>query len=280
MILPSRHEFAVGLTVCAVTVIASPAMAQYAPPTQPSCNCGPSAMPTYVPAPQPAVRPLDYSPRSGVTYRDGVTFKSARTDLGASGGDVYTGPALWSGLYLGGHLGYGRGTTQITDPSLGSVTTSGGFGGVHLGFNVQQGAMVYGVEGDLSLNHMSGRTSFASGLNAISERNWNASLRSRVGYAFGSALIYATGGVAIAEHEVAIAAGGIQVGGFKDAGKTMYPGFVIGGGLDWKFMSNVSLRTEILHYRFGTRDIDTGGVSVPTKLDETVVRAGVSYHFN
>lgn len=275
MILPSRHELAVGLTVCAAATFAPPARAQYAPPTEPSCDCGPSAMPAYVPSPQPARRPLDYSPRTGVAYRDGNGFKSARTDLGASSAPPYTGPALWSGLYLGGHLGYGGGTTEINHASLGSVTTSGGFGGVHLGFNVQQGAIVYGVEGDLSLNRMSGSKTFASGLDAISDRNWNASLRGRVGYAFGDALLYATGGVAIAEHEVSIAAGG-----FKASGKTMYPGFVIGGGLDWKFMSNVSLRTEILHYRFGTRDIDFGGASVPTRMDETVIRAGVTYHFN
>ena len=272
MILPSRHELAVGLAVCAV--IATPAQAQYAPPTQPSCNCGPSAMPAYVPAPQPAVRPLDFSPRSGVTYRDGANFKSARTDLGASSAPPYTGPALWSGFYVGGHLGLGGGTTRINDPALGDVSTRGGFGGVHLGFNVQQGTMVYGVEGDLDLNRMSGRKTFASGLDAISDRNWNASLRGRVGYAFGSALLYATGGVTVAEHEVSVAAGG-----FKASGKTMYPGVVIGGGLDWTFMPNVSLRTEILHYRFGSRDIDFGGVNVPTKMDETVVRAGVTYHF-
>ena len=122
---------------------------------------------------------------------------------------------------------------------------------------------------------MGGRKTFASGLDAVSDRNWNASLRGRVGYAFGNVLLFATGGVAVAEHEVSVAANG-----FKAGGKTMYPGFVIGGGLDWKIMSNVSLRGEILHYRFGTRGIDIGGVNVPTRMDETVVRAGVTYHFH
>jgi outer membrane immunogenic protein len=277
--LKSRHGRIASAAAATFFTSITTVAAQYAPPTQPSCACGPSAMPAYVPAPQPALRPLDYSPRSnsGVTVREGAstTYRPARTDLGASASQTYSGPALWSGLYAGVHGGYGSGTTRINDPDLGAMDNRGWFGGVHLGYMAQQGALVFGVEGDFDLSRASGRKTFASGLDALSDRNWTSSLRGRVGYAFGNALVYGTGGVALAEHEVTVAAGNLRT-----SGKTMFPGFVIGGGLEWKMTNTVSLRGELLHYRFGSRNIDFNGYTVPTKIDETVVRAGVSYHFN
>jgi outer membrane immunogenic protein len=250
------------------------ANAQY---TQPSCACGPSAMPAYVPAPQPAVRPLDYSPRSnsGVTVREGANYRPARTDLGASASETYVGPALWSGLYAGLHGGFSSGTIHVNDPGLGDIANRGWFGGAHVGYLAQRGALVFGVEGDFDLSRASGRKIFASGLDAMSDRNWTSSVRGRLGYAFGNAMIYGTAGAALAEHEVTVASRGLQT-----SGKTLFPGFVVGGGLDWKVMNNISLRGEVLHYRFGARNMDVGGATLPTKMDETVVRAGVSYHFN
>ncbi len=279
MIALSRRRWrsAGAALITAATLLCTEASAQIAPPTNPSCNCGPSAMPSYVPAPQPAVRPLDYSPRSGsgVTVREGAIYRPARTDLGASASPTFSGPALWSGLYAGVHGGFSSGTTHANDPGLGDIANRGWFGGAHVGYLAQRGAIVFGVEGDFDLSRASGRKGFASGLDAISDRNWTSSLRGRFGYAVGNAMIYGTAGAVLAEHEVTIAGSGL-----KTSGKTLFPGFVIGGGLDWKVMNNISLRGEVLHYRFGTRNIDFGGFTVPTKMDETVVRAGVSYHFN
>jgi outer membrane immunogenic protein len=281
--LPHYSHVASAIAVALVVSI-SAAQAQYAPPTSPSCACGPSAMPAYVPAPQPAVRPLDYSPRStsgvtsvgsGVSVRDGANYRPARTDLGASGSQTYSGPALWSGAYAGLQGGFSSGTAHINDPDLGDMANRGWFGGAHVGYLAQRGAIVFGIEGDFDLSRASGHKAFPSGLDAMSDRNWTASVRGRLGYAFGNAMIYGTAGAALAEHEVTVAAGSL-----KTSGKTMFPGFVIGGGLDWKVMNNVSLRGEVLHYRYGSRNIDFSGYAVPTKIDETVVRAGVSYHFN
>ncbi len=248
--------------------------AQY---TQPTCNCGPSALPAYIPAPQPARRPLDNSPRgnSGVTVRDGAIYRPVRTDLGASASQTYVGPALWSGFYAGVQGGYSAGTGHINDPGLGDIASRGWFGGAHLGYLAQRGSVVFGIEGDFNSGPASGARSFAAGVETMSDRNWTSSVRGRLGYAVGNAFVYGAAGAAFAEHELTAVNGGLT-----STGKTVFPGFVVGGGVDWKVTNNVSLRGEVLQYRFGTRHIDVGGVSVPTKLDETVVRAGVSYHFN
>lgn len=276
MILPSRPGMCAAVSVV-VIVAADCAAAQIAPPTPPSCPCGPSALPSYVPAPRPAVRPLDYSPRSGsgVTVRDGDRYRPARTDLGSSSAAPVIGPALWSGLYAGAHGGYQWGSTGIVDPALGTIQSSGAFGGVHLGVNVQHGALVLGVEGDIAVSRASGRRSIGSGIDVETDRNWTGSFRARGGFAFDNALLYVTGGAALAEQRTTLVSGGTAANG-----KSRFPGFVLGGGLDWKLMPNVSLRGEVLHYRFGNRQLDFGGLTVPVRLDETVVRAGVSYHFN
>src|SRR6476646_8206664 len=62
----------------------------------------------------------------------------------------------WSGFYIGGHTGYGRGssTSVLSDPlavsTVGSVF-SGVIGGVQGGYNVQMpSGLVLGVEADLT----------------------------------------------------------------------------------------------------------------------------------
>ena len=66
----------------------------------------------------------------------------------------------WSGLYFGGHVGYGWGNTDITDhsffgntffiPTQKFDTTNGFLGGVQGGWNYQFGHFVLGSEVDFS----------------------------------------------------------------------------------------------------------------------------------
>src|SRR5271157_3029040 len=57
----------------------------------------------------------------------------------------------WSGLYVGVNGGYGWDASKIGSkmgPDLG-VSPEGGFGGGQIGYNLQQGNIVFGVEADL-----------------------------------------------------------------------------------------------------------------------------------
>ena len=53
----------------------------------------------------------------------------------------------WAGPYLGGNLGYNWGSV-----SNNPTRPSGFMGGVQIGYNVQSGPLVIGLEGDLQLN--------------------------------------------------------------------------------------------------------------------------------
>jgi outer membrane immunogenic protein len=263
---------ALGIVVMATT---TPAAAQGTPPSQPNCRCGPSALPAYSPPyPQPAARPSGRAGH-GVSYRDGTGFRQARTDLGASAYEAQAGPAVWSGLYLGLHGGYAFGRTAIYDIRLGSVDTNGGFGGAHIGRNWQIGSLVFGVEADANRNFASGARRFASGFDATAARDWTASGRVRAGFAVGSLLAYATAGGAVAGQTTVA-----SMGGTTWRGADTHFGYVYGGGLEWQATKSISVRGEVLRYDFNERTMHVGGGQSPLKLDETVVRGGLSYRFN
>lgn len=231
----------------------------------------------YVPVPQPAQRPLDNSPRtmSGVTVREGASYRPARTDLGASASPTYARPTIWSGFYAGMQGGVSNATVRANDPALGDIDSRNWFGGAHIGYLAQRGTLVFGLEGDVDLNRAAGDRSFASGFDASTRRNWTTSVRGRLGVALGNALVYGTLGAAISEMKLSATDGVSQ-----SSGSAILPGVVFGGGIEVKMTDTISLRGEVLHYRFGTRNIELGGTNVPTRLDDTVVRAGVSFHFN
>jgi outer membrane immunogenic protein len=259
------------------------AIAQYAPTVAPACDCGPSALPKYrVPYPQPAYRPLDGSSRLGPTASgmSGVSYVAARghqvqarTNLGSSASDPIVGPALWQGVYAGVHGGYGAATATLGAPLRADIDLRGAFAGVHLGHNWQVRSWVVGLEGDVAKSWADGHS--AAGTMISAERDWTASLRGRAGYAFGNTLAYVTGGVAFAGQTIT----SVQ-GGQSSRATERSAGYVYGGGLEWQVKPQVSLRGEVLRYEFTQRTITLNGVNVPLKMDETVVRAGVSFSFN
>jgi outer membrane immunogenic protein len=277
-----RWPYAVAISLCNV-MTAPEATAQSAPSVAPACACGPSALPAYrVPYPQPAYRPLNGMHRSGVTYKQGATFASPRTNLGSSSYAPTSAPAVWDGLYVGLNGGYGHGRIAVRDALVGHTSSHGAFGGVHLGRNWQWGQFVLGIEADLAKSWAAGNTAaLTSGQNLTSghylhsTRDWTASIRGRVGYAVGPVLAYVTAGAAIAEHTVTVTNGPIS---WRDA-ETL-GGYVYGGGLEWQIVPQISVRGEVLRYEFNDRTLVSGGTQARLKLDETVVRAGLSYRFN
>src|ERR1700686_3050330 len=58
----------------------------------------------------------------------------------------------WTGLYLGGQIGYAWGTDTLTVYPLGfgtNFTPNGVVGGAHIGYNLQLNQFVVGLEGDV-----------------------------------------------------------------------------------------------------------------------------------
>src|SRR5690554_1174676 len=83
--------------------------------------------------------------------------------------DYYDGPFSfnWSGVYFGVHGGYGWGEWDASPVSPDNhpgrtVDLDGFFAGGQLGFNVQTGRFVWGLEGDLSWSDIDGSESWQS----------------------------------------------------------------------------------------------------------------------
>lgn len=191
----------------------------------------------------------------------------------------------WTGFYVGAQVGY-QANPFKSEVNAVAVTpfneSSGSFiGGLHAGYNRQYGRFVVGAEVDAELNSMdktylnfAGAT-FGSDLKV----RWQGSLRARVGYTFERVMIYATGGLALAEFGFS---GGPAAGPLQTYTSTR-AGFAVGVGAEYAFTRNLSARIEYRYTDFGARNRDLGPLYAGTVERNTIaahaVRAGVSYKF-
>jgi outer membrane immunogenic protein len=174
--------------------------------------------------------------------------------------------ALWQGAYIGVHAGgdFGKFSNGNFDEKV-----SGLVGGLHAGYNWQSGSTVFGIEGDASFS--GAKVSQTIGvLREEMNNSFLGSLRGRVGYASGAALLYGTAGLAFGTHEFSASIPGASVS-FKET----RIGYVIGLGAEYAFSSNMSARIEGLHYGFKDVFEKDSGV----KYNTNVIRAGLSYKF-
>ena len=186
----------------------------------------------------------------------------------------------WAGPYVGVHLGYGwsRHDYLGTDPTGIGDRLSGLAVGLHAGYNWQFGAWVLGIEGDGTITPWERTYTEPTGGQDTQTRrriDWLASLRGRLGWAFDRTLIYATGGVAWTDANTTQSS---SSGGFRNV-RLRKTGGVVGGGIEWKYTPNVSLRAEGLHYIFNKQETSVDNVLTDKLNTVTVVRAGASWHF-
>ncbi|HMF26731.1 MAG TPA: hypothetical protein VKG24_32085 [Pseudolabrys sp.] len=106
---------------------------------------------------------------------------SLAADMPGSYGEPAYGPAYfsWYGFYLGLNGGYGWGTSNWSGSALtGTVNPAGPMFGGTVGFNMQTGAFVFGVEGDVDGNWM--KSSNSTGVCAFGcgiQTSWFATAR-------------------------------------------------------------------------------------------------------
>jgi outer membrane immunogenic protein len=212
----------------------------------------------------------------------------------------------WTGFYVGVNGGYGWSNNDpvvVNFPTEGivrRVTTyklepEGGFGGGQIGYNVQRGNIVFGVEADFQgagiNDKRSGSTSsgITETVSGELDDHWFGTIRGRVGYAFGSALIYGTGGFAAGGAQYKIGyTNPISPGGFLSKDETL-TGWVAGAGIEYMVSRAWSVKAEYQHLDLG--DIGVSGASTaiacavplcPFNSSHNVtldtVRLGINYH--
>jgi outer membrane immunogenic protein len=193
-------------------------------------------------------------------------------------------PFSWTGFYIGASGGYAWGESTWTD--LGGLGANvkfddlkGGIGGGQLGYNLQTGPWVLGVEGTIT----SGidQTGIVLGTTLGTDVRWMATAVGRVGYAWGRTMGYVKGGYATANIEIT---GNNGIATFSS--REQHNGWTIGGGWEYAFTKNLSLGVEYNYYDFGSERHNTvpvpvgGPISVNEDTRVSSVLARLNFKFD
>lgn len=210
---------------------------------------------------------------------DGIT--NTGTDTGAAG--------VGSALAAGGI------------PRSISLSSDGGLVGGTAGYNWQfNSSFVAGFEGDIDWVD-AGRSASVGPITALGFRplttyasrslDWLGTLRGRIGFTpTDPVLIYATGGLAVGEPSLGI--GAVSTGGAPPLNAfsttaTLKVGWTIGGGVEWKFAPQLSVKAEYLYadlgyvnstinYAYGA---NTSSLTAHIRETYSIARVGLNYTF-
>ncbi|KRE00670.1 hypothetical protein ASE61_19565 [Bosea sp. Root670] len=168
---------------------------------------------------------------------------------------VYAPVFTWTGLYVGLNAGVGwsdsggvivTGPTSASSGSLGGGGGDGQFvGGGQIGYNWQSGAVVYGIETDIQYVDTGGDVAWGpytwwAGRGG-GDGAYFGTVRVRLGYAIDRTLIYMTGGLAY---------GGLNTNPLT-GNATSNAGWTIGGGVEYAFTNNWTIKVEGLYVDIG-----------------------------
>jgi outer membrane immunogenic protein len=201
----------------------------------------------------------------------------------------------WTGWYVGVHVGGAWGTKEWQDPvrtffggktgvltfndtTINNYGVNGFLGGVQIGYNVQSGPWVWGVEAQGSWAGIRGADAcpffFGKG---TCKTNVDAlgSFAVRFGGTIDRAMLYVKGGLAWAYERHKISAPGVAFdgfGAFSTEDKHWRWGGMLGAGVEFAFTNSISGKLEYNYMDFGTRTYSfaTAPVGLPFSFTDDV----------
>jgi opacity protein-like surface antigen len=219
--------------------------------------------------------------------------------------------ALWSGLYGGAHIGGAWAdvsthdldaywTYKNTDTRYSALTNygvlhtnqspSGVFGGGTIGYNMQRGGIVFGIEadfGDMGLNRNQflsypvGKT--APTADAHISTGFYGDVTGRIGWAWGPWMLYGKGGLAVLDAKLNVSDSGVGYVGYGTE-TSAHVGWTAGGGVEYLWNPAWSVKVEYQYFDFGTSTSSvttypTGfGGAFDHDLTINTVKVGLNYH--
>jgi outer membrane immunogenic protein len=232
----------------------------------------------------------------------------ARMPVKAAPAVISAAPA-WSGFYVGLFAGYGWGRAKATAPYdantgffynfLGAsyaFDADGFFGGGTIGYSLQSGTIVYGLEGEVGYLGLKGSVIEPNDLPASADTTTRfksdvyGAIYGRLGVAAGTALFYGKGGVAFLNAKASTidpCAGtpGCGTTTLTMTGDKVMVGWSAGAGIEWMLGAGWSAKAEYAYFDFGKIDV-AGASSEPGELyrqsiDVTAhtAKLGVNYRF-
>jgi outer membrane immunogenic protein len=222
--------------------------------------------------------------------------------------------STWSGLYVGGNLGYGWGNGNtdfsflpsqaefnVRNTTLGARST-GVIGGAQAGYNWQMGSLVTGVEADIQGSGIEGSAratsivantglpdEFGSFLSSKPKLSWFGTVRGRLGVTVTpDLLLYGTGGLAYGHVDASATWFGAEDEQAPASISKTRVGWTAGAGAEWMFARNWSAKLEYLHVDLGNESAIGNFTPVDPLFkvgytwhtQENIARVGVNYHFN
>ena len=205
----------------------------------------------------------------------------------------------WSGFYIGAHAGYGEADVNgkytgeeggsedflLDDGGTFELDLNGFVGGIQAGHNWQSGNFVFGFEIDATLVDWSDDLNNDDEL-VRADTDFVGTLRGRAGFAMDNLLLFGTAGVAITDTNYYVndhtddtdpnEYGNLRLNDF---------GLVVGGGVEYAFDENWSIKAEGLYFIFDDKQ-DGSGLTHDSEDDDFaklndawMIRAGVNFHF-
>jgi outer membrane immunogenic protein len=227
-------------------------------------------------------------------------------------------PHSWSGCYVGGHFGVGRGKTTFSEPiepgsqhfapagaPIGVADTSA-LGGIQGGCDLQFAqTWLAGVGAYLSFANIDGQTTdpFFTGkagrpILLDSKTDRMGTLTGRLGYTWDRLLFYGKGGAAFAHDKYSIqnlsffgnptltacAAGGPAP--CNPSGRETRWGWAAGGGAEWVVANGWALGLEYAHYGFSNHSVQLtdpngggGPATGPVNVKQSIDAVKVSLNY-
>lgn len=202
----------------------------------------------------------------------------------------------WTGFYVGASVGAVGLTSDVkgwndVDNGYDVKGTGGGaLAGVGFGYNYQMGNIVLGVEADLSGVMGAVEKSGYGPIGTYGDSNLGhigskmtvfGTVRGRVGVAFDRTLVYATGGLAVANYRHTYQ-NEYDTSYYLSSGATR-TGWVVGVGIEQALSASLSLKLDALYADFGTKKFtapDNDVVNIQHFKDTALVaRVGLNYRF-
>jgi outer membrane immunogenic protein len=228
----------------------------------------------------------------------------------------------WCGWYIGVNAGWTNSThnsitntaTDTDGGGLGAILALGGIpvsisdsysgflGGGQVGYNWQTGIAVIGLEADIDgvSGAHGGNSSFTPifnvGTSYTRALDWLSTVRGRVGVTVTpQVLVYATGGVAFGETKIGSSASCPTAGppcssepSTTNVTTNTSVGWTLGGGLEWMFVPNWSIKAEYLYADLGSHNStivyaygggNTSSLTSTVRDTQNIVRGGIDWHF-
>jgi outer membrane immunogenic protein len=209
-------------------------------------------------------------------------------------------PFTWTGIYVGGNIGWGWTSVNLTDTGPGpfgqvfpigtqqSFNQNGFLGGAQVGVNWQFQQFVIGAEADFDATAIKLSQGAGGFGNGSYTDPWMSTFAARFGWAADRALFYGKAGGAYMQEKYNLTApdGSAATGTFDRLG------WMLGAGIEYAVTDNITLKAEYNYLNFGTSnqtltpnatDLVTGTITGDpndSKLTANVVKAGVNILFH